>query len=62
MDTIDAPRIFALLVGINDYAAPIPRLNGCLNDIRQVEEYLRKHVTTGAPVPKDRRFPANGFP
>ena len=53
MDTIDAPRIFALLVGINDYAAPIPRLNGCLNDIRQVEEYLRKHVTTGAPAAKE---------
>lgn len=53
MATIDTPRIFALLVGINDYAAPIPRLNGCLNDIHQVEEYLRKHVTTGAPAGKE---------
>lgn len=48
MATIETPRIFALLVGINDYAAPIPRLNGCLNDIRNVEKYLRGHVTTGA--------------
>jgi hypothetical protein len=62
MATIETPRIFVLLVGTNNYVAPIPRLNGCLNDIRNVEEYLRKHVTTGAPVPKDRRFPTNGFP
>lgn len=53
MATIHTPRIFALLVGINDYVAPIPRLNGCLNDIRNVEKYLRSYVPSGAQVAKE---------
>ncbi|MGH1437139.1 MAG: caspase family protein [Lewinella sp.] len=52
MATIDTPRIFALLVGINDYPAPIPRLNGCLNDIRNVEQYLREHIAIESQAAK----------
>lgn len=35
------PTIFALLVGIDDYRAPVPRLSGCVNDIEAVKELLR---------------------
>lgn len=35
-------RVFALVVGINDYRGQIPRLNGCLKDVDQVAGYLRK--------------------
>lgn len=44
MSTISTPKIYALLVGINDYPTPIPRLNGCLNDVRRVQEYLQRHT------------------
>ena len=33
-------RLFALLIGINKYQAPIRSLKGCLNDITTVENYL----------------------
>jgi len=33
--------IYALLVGINDYPAPVPKLNGCVPDVKSVEAYLR---------------------
>jgi hypothetical protein len=33
--------IYALLVGINDYQAPVPKLNGCIPDVKAVETYLR---------------------
>lgn len=46
-------RIYALLVGINDYPHPVPVLNGCLKDVEQVEAYLLakfgQAVTTGQP-------------
>ncbi len=35
-------NLFVLLVGINDYAAPLPRLNGCIKDINQIEGYLNE--------------------
>jgi hypothetical protein len=37
------PRIYALLVGINDYAA-VSKLAGCVADIEAVEALLRKRV------------------
>ncbi len=37
------PRIYALLVGINDYAA-VSKLAGCVADIEAVETLLRKRV------------------
>ncbi|HMQ63081.1 MAG TPA: caspase family protein, partial [Flavilitoribacter sp.] len=36
----DKLRIFALLVGINDYPEPIPKLGGCLKDVGLIEKYL----------------------
>lgn len=35
-------KIYAMLVGINDYQGDIPKLKGCLNDVRRVESYLSK--------------------
>ena len=33
--------LYALLVGIDRYPEPIPRLNGCVNDIKRMQEYLQ---------------------
>lgn len=35
-------RIFALLVGINDYPSSVGKLKGCINDIDNFEIWLRK--------------------
>ncbi len=37
-------NIYALLVGIDEYVSPIPPLNGCVNDITAVKEYLEGRV------------------
>jgi hypothetical protein len=34
-------RLYALLVAINDYCAPVPPLRGCVNDIQKVAAYLK---------------------
>lgn len=35
------PRtVYALLVGIDEYPQPIPKLYGCVNDINEFEAYL----------------------
>jgi len=34
-------NLYAFLVGINNYQAPVPRLSGCTNDIGAFENYLR---------------------
>jgi hypothetical protein len=36
-----ARNLYAFLVGINNYSAPVPRLSGCTNDIDAIENYLR---------------------
>ena len=36
-----ARNLYAFLVGINNYLAPVPRLSGCTNDIEAFENYLR---------------------
>ncbi|MBW4512245.1 MAG: caspase family protein [Scytonematopsis contorta HA4267-MV1] len=41
-----ASNIYALLVGIDNYAAPVSRLQGCINDVMAVEEYLETRVKT----------------
>ena len=38
-------NIYALLVGIDAYTHPIPPLQGCVNDIRAISEYLQGRVT-----------------
>jgi pimeloyl-ACP methyl ester carboxylesterase len=35
-----ARNLFAFMVGINNYQAPVPRLSGCTNDIDAFESYL----------------------
>jgi len=37
-------RVFALLVGINDYPAPIPRLRGCVNDLEAMAAFLSERI------------------
>ncbi|MBV7255850.1 caspase family protein [Pacificimonas sp. WHA3] len=34
-------KVYALLVGINDYPAKVGRLQGCVNDVDNVEDYLK---------------------
>lgn len=34
------PTLYALLVAINDYPMPVPRLKGCLNDLHGFKAYL----------------------
>jgi pimeloyl-ACP methyl ester carboxylesterase len=36
------PRIFALLIGINDYQGTVTKLGGCINDVNLTANYLRK--------------------
>ncbi len=33
-------NLYVLLVGINDYEPPLPKLNGCIKDINQINKYL----------------------
>lgn len=37
------PRIFALLVGVNDYQGTVTKLGGCVNDVNLTANYLRKN-------------------
>lgn len=37
-------NIYALLVGIDNYPHPVPSLKGCVNDVADVEEYLRGRI------------------
>lgn len=34
-------KIYALLVGINDYPHPVSKLKGCLRDVQRIETYLK---------------------
>jgi caspase domain-containing protein len=36
--------VYALLVGIDDYPEPVPRLRGCVNDITAMEQLLRARL------------------
>lgn len=37
-------RIFALLVGIDKYQSPVPPLDGCVNDMRAMRDYLQRYA------------------
>ncbi len=41
-------KVYALLVGINDYPDHVGKLQGCLNDIANVEDYLSDHYRDAA--------------
>ena len=38
-------NIYALLVGIDAYTYPVPPLQGCVNDIKAIAEYLQGRIT-----------------
>src|SRR5262245_27439431 len=38
--------LYALLVGIDSYQAPVPTLGGCLNDVDAVEILLRERAVS----------------
>jgi pimeloyl-ACP methyl ester carboxylesterase len=40
-------NLYALLVGIDKYPAPVPALGGCVNDIKAIEELLGKRAVAG---------------
>jgi pimeloyl-ACP methyl ester carboxylesterase len=40
-------NLYALLIGIDDYPPPVPRLYGCVNDITAFETYLQGRVASG---------------
>ena len=44
---ISKRKIYALLVGIDSYIAPIPPLRGCINDVTDVENYLNERTADG---------------
>jgi pimeloyl-ACP methyl ester carboxylesterase len=37
-------NIYALLVGINEYPGSVPQLEGCVNDIDAIEEFLNERI------------------
>ncbi|MBW4634728.1 MAG: caspase family protein [Iphinoe sp. HA4291-MV1] len=39
-------NIYALLIGIDKYLSPVPPLNGCVNDIIAIKEYLEGRIAT----------------
>ena len=43
-----ANRVYALLVGVNDYGPEIESLDGCVNDVDLFHEYLDRHVGPAA--------------
>ncbi|MEL6133383.1 MAG: caspase family protein, partial [Bacteroidota bacterium] len=44
-------RIFALLVGIDKYQSPVPPLDGCVNDMRAMRDYLKRYAERkGIPI------------
>ncbi len=49
-DKLALRTLHALLVGINDYPSPIPRLRGCINDIELFGDYLTERVNASQGV------------
>lgn len=36
-------KLYALLIGINEYPKPLPGLRGCVNDVNNLHDYLREN-------------------
>ncbi|MEZ4772816.1 MAG: caspase family protein [Bacteroidia bacterium] len=48
---MSSKNIYALLVGIDKYKAPVPALDGCVNDMRAMRDFLdRKARRNGIPL------------
>ena len=39
--------VYALLVGINDYPEPVPKLSGCINDVMAFRDFLEQNFDKG---------------
>ncbi|MGZ3318556.1 MAG: caspase family protein, partial [Isosphaeraceae bacterium] len=52
--------IYALLVAIDDYPSPIPKLRGCVNDIEAFGSYLSERVAKDKGVAIKLRTLKNG--
>ncbi len=52
--------IYALLVGIDDYNSPVPKLRGCVNDIDAFTAYLSDRVGRGNEVALNLKTLKNG--
>jgi pimeloyl-ACP methyl ester carboxylesterase len=53
-------NLYALLVGITDYPAPVPKLAGCVNDIDAIEDYLNNRIDTDQYQLNIQRLSTNG--
>ncbi|MEL6676396.1 MAG: caspase family protein, partial [Bacteroidota bacterium] len=51
-DNMDSVRLYALVVGINDYQGTVTPLGGCINDVNLVAKYLHNHPVYGKSVDK----------
>jgi len=40
-------NLYALLIGINDYPENVGKLNGCINDVNHMHDYLKDHFNSG---------------
>ena len=54
-------QYYILLVGINDYLAPISSLSGCINDLDLIEAYLHSAIPDSTEQVKKRRLRALKF-
>ena len=52
--------IYGLLVGIDDYPAPVPKLEGCVNDVNAIEDYLRNRLNSEQYELHLQRLTTNG--
>ena len=52
--------IYALLVAIDDYPSPIPKLRGCVNDIDAFASYLSERVAKDKGVALKLKTLKNG--
>ena len=41
---MSAPQFYALFVGIDTYLPPVPPLDGCVNDMRAMRDYIKRSV------------------
>ncbi|MGK7947188.1 MAG: caspase family protein [Microcystaceae cyanobacterium] len=54
-------KLYGLLVGIDDYPSPVPKLEGCVNDINALEEYLNNRIDKSQYELDLKRLTTNGI-
>ena len=47
-------KLYALFVGINDYPAPVSKLNGCIKDVKNLEKFVRNHLANSHDIHIER--------